>query len=67
MSMSRHTCRNSIKATTISVRPIQRNQAKCCGLTLVAVATKFGLGAEIPDAYRLAECLLVDLSVNYDH
>jgi len=28
-------------------RPIQWNHAKCCGLTLVAMATKFGLGAEI--------------------
>jgi len=27
--------------------PIQWNHAKCCGPTLVAVATKFGLGAEI--------------------
>ena len=27
--------------------PIQWNHAKCCGPTLVAMATKFGLGAEI--------------------
>jgi len=27
--------------------PIQWDHAKCCGLTLVAMATKFGLGAEI--------------------
>jgi len=27
--------------------PIQWNHAKCCGLTLIAMATKFGLGAEI--------------------
>jgi len=35
--------------------PIQWNHAKCCGPTLVAMATKFGLGAEIqsPTAYRL--------------
>ena len=26
--------------------PIQRNHAKCCGPTLVAMATKFALGAE---------------------
>jgi len=28
-------------------RPIQGNHAKCCGPTLVAMAMKFGLGAEI--------------------
>jgi len=28
-------------------RPIQWNHAKCCGPTLVAMASKFGLGAEI--------------------
>ena len=27
--------------------PIQWNHAKCCGPTPVAMATKFGLGAEI--------------------
>ena len=27
--------------------PIQWNHAKCCGPTLVAMVTKFGLGAEI--------------------
>jgi len=27
--------------------PIQWNHAKCCGPTLVVMATKFGLGAEI--------------------
>jgi len=27
--------------------PIQWNYAKCCGPTLVAMATKFGLDAEI--------------------
>ena len=27
--------------------PIQWNHAKCCGPTLVAMATKFGLGTEI--------------------
>jgi len=27
--------------------PIQWNHAKCCGPTLVAMAMKFGLGAEI--------------------
>jgi len=27
--------------------PVQWNHAKCCGPSLVAMATKFGLGAEI--------------------
>jgi len=27
--------------------PIQWHHAKCCGPTLVAMATEFGLGAEI--------------------
>jgi len=28
-------------------QPIQQNHAKCCGPTLVAMTTKFGLGTEI--------------------
>ena len=37
--------------------PIQSNHAKCCGPTLVAIATKFELGAEIQLPTGLSVCL----------
>jgi len=39
--------------------PIQWNHAKCCGPTFVAMATKFGLGAEILTPTGLYYCGLV--------
>jgi len=40
--------------------PIQWNHAKCCGPTLVAMATTFGLGAEIQSPTGLSLCLSVN-------
>ena len=43
---------------------IQWNHAKCYGPTLVAMVTKFGLGAEIQSPTGLFVCLSVSLLVN---
>jgi len=44
--------------------PIQWNRAKCFGLTLVAMATKFGLGAEIQSPTGLCNSLLISCLLN---
>jgi len=44
--------------------PIQWNHAKCCGLTLVAMATKFRLGAEIQSPTGLLLVLVCKQSGN---
>jgi len=40
--------------------PIRWNHAKCCGPTLVAIATKFRLDAEIQSPTGLFNCLLLE-------
>ena len=45
--------------------PIQWNHAKCCGPTLVAMAMKFGLGAEIQSPTCLSCNVLVKLKMHY--
>ena len=58
MSVSRHTCRNSIKETTMLAWPIERNHAKCCGADPYCHGNEIWARRGDPDAYRLVHLIV---------